>query len=82
MSPTIASFVPGYPERYLESRDARRVLERVNDEEERHLGVVQLERKIRKEVLESIERMKDRFLRLQKLAKVSCGVICGGVSLR
>ena len=77
MSPTIASFVPGYLEKYLEPEDATRVLERVNDGEEKHLGVVQLERKIRKDVLEKIERierMEDRFLNLQGLTKVSCGV--------
>lgn len=70
MSPTITSFVPGYLEKYLEPEDARRVLERVDDGEERHLSVVQGQRKIRKEVLESIERMEDRFLRLQGLTKV------------
>ena len=77
MSPMIASFVSGYLEKYLEPEDATRVLERVNDGEEKHLGVVQLERKIRKDVLERIERierMQDRFLNLQGLTKVSCGV--------
>lgn len=78
MSPMIANFVRGYLEKYLGEKDARRVLQRVNDGEESYLGVVQGQRKIRKEVLEKIERMEVRFLALQGFPNVSCGEILWG----